>query len=75
MNHAGSKVFRSNIFVQCYSILLLFLNVAKITLEMLITIMTPVVQVRELPGPIKKKSPGLGQNVKKLVSYSLTVDC
>ena len=49
--------------VEDYSNLLLLLHMVNILCEMLLTIMTPVVQVSDVPDPMNKKSPGSGQKI------------
>ena len=65
MDHTASKVFYREIFIEDYSRLLLRFHMVNIKCEMLLTIMTPVVQVSDAPDPIKKKSLGSGPNVIK----------
>ena len=55
---AARKVFHNKIFVKDYSKLLFLLNMVKLMCEMLLTIMTPVVQVRDVPDPTNKKCLG-----------------
>ena len=64
LDRSASKVF-CPIFVEEYLRLLLLLHLVNIMCEMLLSIMTLVVQVRDEPYPITKKSLGSGQKIKK----------
>ena len=65
LDHAASKVFWCKIFIEDNWRLLCLLHMVNFMCEMLLTVMTPVVQKWDVPDAINKKSPGSGQNIKK----------
>ena len=54
MYHSASKVFQREIFVEDYSRILLLLHMVNIMCDGLSTLMTFVVQVRNVPDTINK---------------------